>query len=57
MGCCYLLKIALRAGFTNGSLLSTVDIDSMQAGFKNGLLLSTEDNNAGRVNKWVAAIN
>ena len=25
MGCCYLLNIALHAGFTNGLLLSTED--------------------------------
>ena len=25
MGCCYLLKIAMQVGFTNGSLLSTVN--------------------------------
>ena len=25
MGCCYLLKIALQTGFTNGLLLSTED--------------------------------
>ena len=52
MVCCYLLKIALQACFSNGFSLLKI---ALHAGFTSGLLLSTGDRIAGRVYKWVAA--